>query len=155
MTLTRNWRAPHKQYTDAELLHKGKQALAMRRVNQAIRNGTFSRGDTCQICSDRCETVAHHYMGYDKPFSVWWICRVCNANLPIHDGSLTLNDARQFLRNVYMQKFMQRMEIQQAMQRKEHECSICGVSCLMSEMQEIEEYVYACNYCMDANEVQP
>jgi len=150
--MTRNWRTPHKQYTDTELLHKGKQALAMRRVKQAVSNGTFKRGDTCQICGDKCETVAHHHSGYDKPFSVWWICRVCNANLPIHDGSLTLSEAQQFLRDVYMQRFMQRMGIQQASQRKEYECGICGVYCLMSEMQEVDDYVYVCNHCMDIKE---
>lgn len=105
--MTRNdayWREvnPPKRYTDDELLQKGKQSLAMRRVQQAIANGTLKRLNRCQICDHEEKTVAHHYAGYDKPFSVWWICRTCNANLKAHDDSLTLEQAREHMKWIYI-----------------------------------------------------
>ncbi len=142
----RNWRTQHKEYTDTELLKRGKQALALRRVSQAIRNGTLKRGDTCQTCGDKCETVAHHYKGYDKPFSVWWICRVCNANLDVHDGSLTLEQARDYLRAIYVQKFVRRMGIQQWTQKQGDWCGVCDAYCRRNEMHEVDDMML-CHHC--------
>jgi len=56
-----------KHYTEQDLLRRGKQAVASRRVRQAVANGTLQKAEQCQLCGRFGKTVAHHYMGYDYP----------------------------------------------------------------------------------------
>lgn len=67
-------------------------------VNKAIKAGLLVRLDTCELCNAKGRTVTHHYNGYDKPLDVWHICYSCNISLAgRHDGSLTLEQAREFI----------------------------------------------------------
>lgn len=88
-----------KSYTDDELIKKGKQAVALNRVSQAIQSETLTRGVSCQICDSDNNIVAHHWKGYEFPYDVWWICNRCNVLLPFHDGVLTLDEARIYVLN--------------------------------------------------------
>ncbi len=148
MKSKQSWREvnPPKQYTDAELLHYGKRALAMRRVNQAISNGTLKRLSVCQLCGDPCETVAHHHKGYDYPFKVWWICRTCNANLHVHDGSLTLTQAIAYMRKYYADKVSHHMDAQRNYLRFGELCGVCGVGCQRIAMHEVDDMLI-CDHC--------
>ena len=78
-------------------------------TREAIRDGKLVPLDKCEICGkQRWSKVysfenavvihPHHYMGYDFPFNVWWICRSCNRKLiNKHDGSFTIEEAREFI----------------------------------------------------------
>ena len=93
------------------------QAAAMMRVHRAVADGSIVKPDRCDICGMTEDQInagiaarrgnatrkysvlhAHHHKGYkyDNALDVWWICTQCNAMLwGKHDGSLTLEDARQ------------------------------------------------------------
>ncbi len=143
-----DWRKlnPPKQYDDDDLHRMGKQSLAVRRVNQAIKNGTLTRAARCEVCNEDCVTVAHHWRGYDYPFSVWWVCRVCNANLDVHDGSLSLDEAREYLRAKYREKVEKRMRIYKWLHKQWQDCDVCGCWCKLPEMHQCDE-LQLCHYC--------
>jgi hypothetical protein len=82
------------------------KSLARNAVNNHNWKGTPWLGE-CEVChrSTTNESlarpsylVAHHWKGYDKSnwLNVWWICGSCNRYLP-HDGSMTINEARNYL----------------------------------------------------------
>lgn len=130
-------RNPPKSYTDADLLYKGKQKLAHIRVRQAIANGTIQKNQTCEVCGKYDVTVAHHYAGYDYPFSIWWVCRQCNANISVHDGSWTIEDARKFIQDKEIRKIARAIK---SIAPNEDlapvlacPCAICGVPCLLED----------------------
>lgn len=84
-------------------------------VNAAVREGRLQRQDTCELCGCSQQTyaavwrffginrsptlVGHHWNGYDHPLDVWWVCRRCNSALVgRHDGSLTIEQAREIVK---------------------------------------------------------
>lgn len=90
------------------------QQFAHKEVNKAIRNGTITRPDTCEICgampgvsslrtlsgrpASRTLVVGHHWRGYLYPLDIWWLCASCNLMLGSrHDGSLTKEQAALFI----------------------------------------------------------
>jgi len=86
-----------KFFTDEELLYKGKQVIAMRRVNQAIKCGTLKKPNECQVCGKKAKRIiAHHYNGYDNPLSVWFVCSKCNYHLP-HDIEINIHQAKEYV----------------------------------------------------------
>jgi hypothetical protein len=60
---------------------------ARRAVRIAIRSGRLVRADRCEKCgrpdkpaSDGRTTIqAHHYLGYENPLSVRWVCARCHC----------------------------------------------------------------------------
>ncbi len=83
--------------TDA---HK-KQKMAHHIVKQGVDEGELTRPSVCELCTFRPKNdliMAHHWQGYDTPLVVWWICRSCNRMLAgKHDGSLTINEAKNYV----------------------------------------------------------
>ncbi len=91
--------------------YQKEQAAATARVNAAVHRGELTRPTICELCSvdvtqpsedefSHPRIVAHHYRGYDHPLDVWWICARCNRILKgKHDGSLTKDQAREYIRN--------------------------------------------------------
>jgi hypothetical protein len=85
-------------------------------VSKAIRSGELKKSDTCQVC-DRDPSapdelkiflgieigqrgkklIGHHWRGYDYPLDVWWVCYSCNRKLRVHDGSVSLQQAREII----------------------------------------------------------
>lgn len=73
-------------------------------VNYAVKRNELTRPTECELCDyvfpldgrkHSRYIVAHHYLGYDHPLSIWWVCRMCNSFLRHrHDGSLTKDEAR-------------------------------------------------------------
>lgn len=142
-----DWKSinPPKNYTDEELLYKGRQALAMRRVKQAKDNGTLVPATQCEVCDTIGPTVAHHWKGYSYPFQVWWVCRYCNANLHNHDGSWSIEYARRFI----LEKKTDLLSIFLAqLNGKYRECDVCG-SYFKSFTGTVgfRENVFLCAYC--------
>lgn len=136
---------PPKTFTDEELLHKGRQNVAIRRVKQAKDNGTLVPATHCEVCGDPCTTVAHHYKGYSHPFSVWWVCRFCNANIPVHDGSWTVKDARS---HVLYKKFERPLQIASANEHRIRECTVCGIDfSAYTGTVDFGENLFLCAYC--------
>ena len=115
---------PPKNYTDEEMLHKGRQTVAMRRVKQAKDNGTLIPPTECEICNKPCTPVAHHWKGYNYPFHLWWVCHSCNSNIPVHDGSWSIQDARQ---HIIHKKFELPLQYAFASQRGYRTCDVCGL----------------------------
>lgn len=122
------WRKvnPPKRYTDEELIHEGLRAIAVRRVRQALENGTLARVDVCEVCGCEGKTVAHHWNGYNHPFDVWWICRKCNANLP-HDRFFTLTEARSRIRNKCVKEWESLFDAYRQYYRWKEPCGVCGI----------------------------
>lgn len=138
-----NYKTFPKHYDSAELERLGKQSLALRRVSQAVRNGTIKPDDHCALCTYVGKTVAHHYRGYDYPFDVWWICRICNANLDVHDGSLNIQQARAYL-------FEKRYVWQNYWKNKSRElmdCVCCGLDDQRRKMEPLNWDEYICQSC--------
>ena len=73
------------------------QRLAYRLVYRALQKGTLMRPAYCQLCGQCGRICAHHWRGYDYPLDIWWICSRCNALLDCHDGTLTLESARDLI----------------------------------------------------------
>ena len=117
-----NWknRNSYKTFSEDDYLHFGKQSVAMRRLNQAVSNGTIKKKDICQTCGRKAKLVAHHWKGYDYPFDVWWVCRKCNANLTVHDGSIDLEHAKALLNTIHLRKLFSRQY------ESVFTCSVCG-----------------------------
>ena len=136
----------YREYTIAEYIQIGKQAVAMRRINQAIKNGTRTRLDKCELCNKKENTVAHHYLGYDRPFDVWWICRECNANLPYHNGEITKEQAKY--------RMLKRLDEKTKDKIYDYEklCAICGQKSLVGKYafcyEPWERKDFVCQYCM-------
>lgn len=85
-----------------------KEALrAHGQVRALINRGGVIRPNECELCGYKCpgsprywsyHIIAHHYLGYDHPLDVWFICHRCNRSLRgRHDGSLTKEEARLFV----------------------------------------------------------
>lgn len=146
MSYKTDFKTSPKQYTSEEFERMGKQALALRRISQALANGTISRAEKCALCGTVCKTVAHHHKGYDFPFDVWWICYKCNGNLRVHDGSMTMEQARAYLfakkdgwQNYYSNKSREIMD-----------CVICGISDERRNMRHLDDWdECACVNCAD------
>lgn len=88
---------------------KGRQMIskkvAVKKVEVAVKNGELVRPTKCEVCGRETfktngiqPIVAHHWNGYDDPLNVWWICRSCNRFLLVHDGSLSIEQAKQIIR---------------------------------------------------------
>lgn len=87
------------------------QTKAGSMIQYATKSGKMKRPDICEVCgcnvvemnelrnqygiAEKVLILAHHWKGYEYPLDVWWICSRCNALLRIHDGSLSLEDARE------------------------------------------------------------
>lgn len=132
---------PHKQYTDEEYLLEGMRTIAVRRVGQALKNGTLRRADQCVICEREGPTVGHHWNGYDHPFDVWWICRMCNANLP-HDRKMSLSAARDFIAMKYRKRWMRFFE----QGNYKNTCDVCGLSDYVWNLSEWDKLT-VCQFC--------
>jgi len=139
---------PPKDYTGEDLLKMGKQSLAMRRIGQAKRNGTVIQSPRCEVCDDECETVAHHWRGYDHPFDVWWVCRMCNANLPHHDGRWNIKQARA---HILEQKFEKPLRIAITTEKKWFDCTVCDVHFKGGTgTVDYRNGLFLCAYCNDS-----
>ena len=158
-TVGTDWRLinPVKDYTDEDFILEGKRTIAVRRVGQALRNGTLRRSDTCQVCGEKCKTVGHHYRGYDYPFDVWWICRKCNAKLP-HDGSMSLEVARSVIgHNLYRleakssDNWKRWLYWQDWSQKQTGACGICG-SLISLHVASLWDDILICPYCNPGND---
>ena len=84
---------------------------AMKFVERTLKMDEIIRPDQCQICARKPgyhpqkSIVAHHWNGYDHPLDVWWICRSCNRFLAgKHDGSLTLEQAKQYVKRCQLER---------------------------------------------------
>lgn len=118
-------RNPTKHYSEQEYIYIGMQAVAARRVNQAIKNGTLCRDTKCWVCYKEEKTEAHHYKGYEYPFDIWWICRSCNVNLKgYHDNSLSLEAAR---RIIISKKFKKPEHYYKWLSKQKTSCNSCAV----------------------------
>jgi hypothetical protein len=86
------------------------QQRALSIVRTAVANGSLTRATQCQICNKKPtdnktrSIVAHHWNGYDDPLNVWWLCRSCNGYLEAHDGSLTQEQAKSFVKERWRAK---------------------------------------------------
>lgn len=85
-----------------------KEALrAHAKIRGLINCGKLIRPNECELCGYKClssprywsyRIIAHHYLGYNHPIDIWWICHRCNCSLRgRHDGSLTQEEARLFV----------------------------------------------------------
>lgn len=58
-----------------------KKKAARQRIYVAISRGTLVRPDECSLCGKTAATIhAHHYLGYDRPLDVQWLCVSCHAH---------------------------------------------------------------------------
>ena len=66
------------------------QIRCQQQTRKMVRSGTLvpPHSGACQICNlTKPRLVCHHYMGFDRPDMVWWICYSCNKKLgSTHDG---------------------------------------------------------------------
>jgi len=128
-------------FSKEELLYKGMQVVAMRRLKQALDNGTIKKEQVCLVCEKEGKTVAHHYKGYEHPFSVWWVCYKCNANIP-HDQEYTLEEVRELLQEKYVERFEKKLSWQERYQWVNDSCTACGVNDYLENMAiVIDEYM--------------
>lgn len=139
-------------FNEEDFLYKGKQAVASRRLNQALVKGTIKKEFVCLVCGNEGKTVAHHYKGYDFPFNVWWVCYKCNANIP-HDQEYTLEEVRGFLKEKYIERFEKRLNWRERYTYIYESCSVCGVYDLLENMAiVVDEYMQArevyCHRCV-------
>ncbi len=147
-----NWKEinPPKDYDDEDFIYMGRAALASRRVNQAVNNGNMVRADRCEVCGKKTKTHGHHWNGHENWFDVWWVCQRCNNALKIHDGSLSLEDARKII----VGRYFKRIEhYQKWKDRQDGECSACGVSDKVGNMVVVydhyDEDFILCQHCWD------
>ena len=87
--------------TEKEKRRRKVQGSAHDSIEYAVKRGQVIKPDACQICGWTKNLVAHHYRGYDHPLDVWWVCRSCNKSLRAHDGSLTLEQAKDLIAQRY------------------------------------------------------
>lgn len=99
---------------------RSKQNIAHMAVSKAIKSGEMTRLEVCQVCGRNPSTdkrwwhglydydplssgtrykmtIAHHWRGYDYPLDVWWVCYSCNRKLRVHDGSVSLQQAKEVI----------------------------------------------------------
>ena len=146
-----NWRDinPPKEYDDEDLIYLGRASLASRRVNQAVKNGTMTRSEQCEVCGKKTKTHGHHWNGHENCFDVWWVCQRCNNALrSYHDGSLSIEDARKMV----VGRYFKRIEhYQKWRDRQIDECAACGVQDSIGNMvvlyDEYEEDFIMCHSC--------
>ena len=122
-----HWKTSPKRYSNSDLLYKGLQSIAHRRLKQAIDNGTMRRGPACYTCGVLGKTAGHHYRGYEYPFDVWWLCSRCNANLKgpqFHNGTVSLEDCREYIINKY---FVRIDRHYRSLGKKRRPCDVCGI----------------------------
>jgi hypothetical protein len=102
-----NYPASYWEHKRAE----NKKNAAHQRIRDAIKRGDIIRPEACDVCGDvpserndpewmhdgdrHKMTIAHHWNGYDDPLNVWWVCYPCNRKLLAHDGSVSLDQARE------------------------------------------------------------
>lgn len=132
-----DWRKINKpkRYTPNDLMKLGEKTLAVRRLNQAVKNGTMTRAGVCEIHpSHGGPTVAHHWNGHTNWFDVWWVCYWCNKHLTCHDGTESIEWAR--VRLLYSAKDGQ-SDLDSVANKKESKrlvCDGCGIRALMGDM---------------------
>ena len=61
--------------------HKARRAL-----RQAIVSGKIHKPEGCERCGVLGRIEGHHFMGYDKPLDVQWLCAPCHRKE--HDRQL-------------------------------------------------------------------
>ena len=62
------------------------QAKARRAIRSAIDAGRLIRPDTCEQCGSAppqkkngaASIEAHHYLGYERPLDIRWLCHACH-----------------------------------------------------------------------------
>lgn len=64
-------------------------------VERAVLTGALVRASSCQLCGADGQIFAHHWKGYQYPLEVWWVCVSCNSILTVHDGTQTIEQARE------------------------------------------------------------
>lgn len=94
-----NFRKLRVERTEDYYIYKGKQLDAGQKLNQAVKEGRILKRKSCMICGSDAKINGHHYLGYDHPYDVWWLCHRCNILLPIHDGSFSLRQAKVYVIN--------------------------------------------------------
>lgn len=57
-------------------------------TNAAIKRGDLVRSPTCEICSFKGSTCAHH-VDYGQPFKILWLCSKCHGK--VHAKNHALN----------------------------------------------------------------
>ena len=63
------------------------EKLARSRVRGALKRGDIKRPATCELCGTTAKLQAHHYVGYDKPLHIQWICTICHGQVDAHRRS--------------------------------------------------------------------
>ena len=139
------WKNPPKDYTEEDYVHLGMQAVAVKRLNQAVANGTLARLDVCEVCGVAGPTVAHHWNGYERPFDVWWVCRSCNANLP-HDERIALAEAQERMKGRRQERWRSILDAHREYMRWKEPCGVCGVWTALWLMDEWDGLLL-CQYC--------
>lgn len=69
------------QYRLRQIREKPEIEAAQRAVLKAIKRGDLIRPEVCDNCSGRLggkRVVGHHFMGYDFPLLVVWLCDPCH-----------------------------------------------------------------------------
>ena len=56
-----------------------KKRLARVALGCAIKSHKIQRPTHCECCKKICTPDGHHYLGYDYPLKVMWLCRVCHC----------------------------------------------------------------------------
>lgn len=56
-------------------------------ISNAVRTGKILKPRVCDWCGGSEGRIeAHHWLGYDKPLDVIWLCRPCHEGFH-HDGA--------------------------------------------------------------------
>jgi hypothetical protein len=92
----------HRSGTKKEVQRKrGPQGKAQSAAEYAEKIGQIAKPCTaCQVCDKTDQLVKHHWHGYNYKLDVWWVCHSCNKKLKFHDGSMTLEQARQWIKKL-------------------------------------------------------
>ena len=142
---TNQWREvnPPKDYTNIELWEIGQKSVAVRRLNQAVKTGAIKKTNACQVCDAPGRTVAHHWNGHNHPFDVWWVCFRCNANLKYHDGSVTLEMAREIIAARYKRRKTP------SLYRSWNWCDVCDANTKIGKYIDVapDESMFLCEQC--------
>lgn len=62
-----------------------KKYKAHRAIRSAIKNGTITKSDECELCSSSLGIEGHHD-DYDKPLEVRWLCSKCHSLWHVEHG---------------------------------------------------------------------
>jgi len=72
-----------------------KDELARNLVQQAVRKGTLTKPNKCEMCSKGRKKIEGHHPDYHNPLEVLWLCQHCHRSLHIEIGfSETTNVVR-------------------------------------------------------------